>query len=186
MKLLKRCTIIGIIFVAAIGSLSHFLYDWSGQNHLVGLFTPVNESIWEHMKLLFFPMLLYSIIMILKCKQQYPYVTSSLFFGIITGTLLIPLFYYAYTSVLGTNYLVLDIGIFILSIIISFRLTYKLTLSHILTSHTFILGLSVCILLVCFWRFTYHAPNGALFQDPAAVNTYSNAFKISEYKKQSG
>lgn len=75
MKLLKRCTIIGIIFVSAIGSLSHFLYDWSGQNHLVGLFTPVNESIWEHMKLLFFPMLLYSIIMILKCKQQYPYVT---------------------------------------------------------------------------------------------------------------
>lgn len=167
MKLLKRYTITGIVFVLTIGSLSHFLYDWTGQNHIVGLFTPVNESVWEHMKLLFFPMLLYSIIMILKFRRQYPHITSALFFGIITGTLLIPLFFYAYTSVLGTNYLVLDIGIFILSIVISFWLTYKLTLSHRLESHTFVLGLMVCALLVCFLIFTYHAPNTAIFLPPS-------------------
>lgn len=177
MKLLKRYTIIGIVFVIITGSLFHFLYGWSGHNHIVGLFTPINESIWEHMKLLFFPMLLYSILMILKCKRQYPHVTSALFFGIITGTLLIPLFYYAYTSVLGTNYLVLDIGIFILSIVISFWLTYNLTMSHRLEAHTFILGLLVCVLFVCFLLFTYHAPNSAIFQDPTAANTNSNAYK---------
>lgn len=166
MKLLKRYTIIGIVFVIITGSLFHFLYDWSDHNQIVGLFTPVNESIWEHLKLLFFPMLLYSILMILKFKQQYPHITSALFFGILTGTLLIPIFYYAYTSILGKNYFVLDIGVFILSIIISFLLSYKLTLSHRLESHTFIFGLSICVLLVCFWLFTYHVPNGTLFQDP--------------------
>lgn len=170
MKLLKRYTIIGIVFVIITGSLFHFLYDWSGHNQIVGLFTPVNESIWEHMKLLFFPMLLYSIVMILKFNQPYPHITSALFFGIIAGTLLIPLFYYAYTSILGTNYLVLDIGIFILSIVLSFWLTYKLTLSHRLESYTFALGLSVCILLICFWLFTYHAPNSAIFQDPTVIS----------------
>lgn len=170
MKLLKRYTIIGIVFVIITGSLFHFLYDWSGHNQIVGLFTPVNESIWEHMKLLFFPMLLYSIVMILKFNQPYPHITSALFFGIIAGTLLIPLFYYAYTSILGANYLVLDIGIFILSIVISFWLTYKLTLSHRLESYTFALGISACILLVCFWLFTYHAPNGAIFQDPTVIS----------------
>lgn len=170
MKLLKRYTIIGIVFVIITGSLFHFLYDWSGHNQIVGLFTPVNESIWEHMKLLFFPMLLYSIVMILKFKQPYPHITSALFLGLMTGTVLIPLFYYAYTFVLGTNYLVLDIGIFILSIIISFWLTYKLTLSHRLESYTFVLGISVCALLICFWLFTCHAPNSAIFQDPTVIS----------------
>lgn len=90
MKHLRHCTIIGIIFVMLTGTLSHFLYDWSGQNPVVGLFTPVNESIWEHMKLLFFPMLLYSLIMILKYRRQYPHIASALFFGLIAGTILNP------------------------------------------------------------------------------------------------
>ncbi len=172
MKHLRHCTIIGIIFVLVTGTLSHFLYNWSGQNPVVGLFTPVNESVWEHMKLLFFPMLLYSLIMILKYRRQYPHIASALFFGIIAGTILIPLFYYAYTSILGTNYLFLDIGIFILSIVISFWLTYKLTLPHRLEGSTLVLGLAVGVLLLCFLRFSYHAPNTVIFQDPTADNCF--------------
>ena len=167
MKHLKHYTIIGILFVSVTGTLSHFLYDWSGHHPIVGLFTPVNESVWEHMKLLFFPMLLYAAIMIGKWKRHYPPIVSALFFGILTGTLLIPLFYYAYTSVLGKNYLILDIGIFILSILISFWLSYKLTLSKKLESYTFVLCAAVCILLTCFLVFTRHPPNDAVFQNPA-------------------
>lgn len=175
MKHLRHYTIIGIIFVLVTGTLSHFLYDWSGQNPVVGLFTPVNESVWEHMKLLFFPMLLSSLIIILKYRRQYPHIASALFFGILTGTVLIPIFYYAYTSVLGTNYLALDIGVFILSIVISFWLTYKLTLSHRLENHTFVLGLLVCVLLLCFLRFSYHAPHTVIFQDPTVDSYLENA-----------
>ena len=65
MKNLKLDMIIGIIFVSAIGTLWHFVYEWSGQNFIVGFFFPVNESTWEHMKMLFFPMLLYSLYMLL-------------------------------------------------------------------------------------------------------------------------
>lgn len=172
MKQLRRYTIIGIIFVLVAGTLSHFLYDWSGQNPVVGLFTPVNESVWEHMKLLFFPMLFYSLIVILKYRRQYPHISSALFSGIIAGTILIPVFYYAYTSVLGTNYLFLDISIFILSIVISFWLTYKLTLSHRLENCTLVPGLAVGVLLLCFLRFTYYAPNMVIFQDPAADSCF--------------
>lgn len=177
-KLLKSYAVIGIIFVVITGSLSHFLYDWSNHNPIVGLFTPVNESIWEHMKLLFFPMLFYSIFMIYKFKHKFPCIASALFFGILTGTLLIPFFYYAYTNILGKNYFVLDISVFILSIVISFWLTYKLTLSHRLESHTFVFGISICILFVLFLLFTYHPPNSAVFQDPAANHTYSDTFKL--------
>lgn len=166
MKHLKRYTIIGIIFVLITGTLAHFLYDWSRNNYIVGLFTPINESIWEHMKLLFFPMLIYSFFIILKFKKNYPCITSSLCFGIITGTLLIPIFFYAYTSILGKDFFILDIGTFILSIIIAFLLSYKLTLSCKLETYTLLLCGLVCIFFICFILFTYNPPETRIFEDP--------------------
>lgn len=73
MKHLKRYTIIGIIFVLITGTFAHFLYDWTENNHIVGFFTPINESIWEHMKLLFFPMLIYSVFIIFICFVLFTY-----------------------------------------------------------------------------------------------------------------
>lgn len=173
MKHLKRYTIIGIIFVLITGTLAHFLYDWTGNNHIVGLFTPINESIWEHMKLLFFPMLLYSLIMILKFRRKYSCITSALCFGILAGAFLIPLFYYAYTSILGKNIFILDIGTFILSVVIAFWLSYKLTLSCRLEAYTSLLCILVCILFVCFLVFTYNPPDTIIFQDPENVKFLS-------------
>lgn len=166
MKLLKRYTTIGIIFVLITGTLAHFLYDWTGKNHIVGLFTPINESVWEHMKLLFFPMLIYSLIIILKFHKKYSCITSALSFGILAGAFLIPLFYYAYTSILGKNVFILDISIFILSIVIAFWLSYKLTLSCRPEPYKFLLCTMMCILFVCFLVFTYHPPDVTIFQDP--------------------
>ncbi len=166
MKHLKRYTIIGIVFVLITGTLAHFLYDWSGNNYIVGLFTPINESIWEHMKLLFFPMLFYSLFIIYKFKKTYSCITTSLFFGIITGTFLIPIFFYAYTSILGKDIFILDIGTFILSIIISFRFSYKLTLFRRLEPYKLLLCGLVCILFICFMVFTYNPPKTRIFEDP--------------------
>lgn len=171
MKHLKRYTIIGIIFALITGTLAHFLYDWTGNNHIVGLFTPINESIWEHMKLLFSPMLLYSLIMILKFHRKYSCITSALCFGILIGVFLIPLFYYVYTSILDKNIFILDISTFILSIVIAFWLSYKLTLSCRLESYTSLLCILVCILFVCFLVFTYHPPDTIIFQDPTIAKT---------------
>ncbi len=162
----KRYTIIGIVFVLIIGTLAHFLYDWSEKKYIIGLFTPINESIWEHMKLLFFPMLIYSFFIIFKFKKTYSCITSSLLFGIIIGTLLIPIFYYAYTSILGQGFFILDIGTFILSIIIAFWLSYKLTLSCKLEPYTLLLCSLVCILFICFMIFTYNPPETRIFEDP--------------------
>ncbi len=166
MKHLKRYTIIGIFFVLITGTLAHFLYDWSGNNYIIGLFTPINESIWEHMKLLFFPMLIYSFFIIFKFKKTYSCITSSLFFGIIIGILLIPIFFYAYTSILGEDTFILDIGTFILSIIIAFWLSYKLTLSCKLEPYTLLLCGLICILFICFMIFTYNPPKTRIFKDP--------------------
>ena len=53
---LKKFCVIGFFVTTVLGILSHFVYDWTGGGFLIGLFFPVNESTWEHMKLLFFPM----------------------------------------------------------------------------------------------------------------------------------
>lgn len=167
MKHLKRCMIIGIIFVLSAGTLSHFLFEWSDCNFVVGLFTPVNESVWEHMKLLFFPMLAYTPIPVCRFRRQYPCILSAMYFGLLSGTLLIPLLYYAYTGIIGKNIFVLDIGIFLLSIVTAFWLACRLTLSRRLKSYTVLLCILTGLLVVCFIAFTYRAPELTLFIDPS-------------------
>lgn len=161
------------------GTLAHFLYDLAGNNRIVGLLTPINESIREHMKLLFFPMLIYSLIMILKFRREYACITSALSFGILVGALLIPLFYYAYTYILGNNVFILDISIFIWSIVIAFWLSYKLTLSSRLESYTSILCMLVSVLFVCFLVFTYHPPEATIFQDPTISIYFFSIYFVS-------
>lgn len=167
MRQLKHFLITGILFVFISGSLSHFLYGWSGDNPFVGFFSPVNESIWEHMKLLFFPMLAYMPILICKFRDKYPGIIPALCVGILAGTFFIPIFYYAYTYVCGKDIFLLDIAAFVLSILIAFWLTYRLAPSTALQPHTLPLVILVFLLFVCFMTFTYYPPDLALFEDPA-------------------
>ena len=52
---IRNYKIFNTIFVFALGTLLHFVYDWSWQNQIIGAFSAVNESTWEHLKLIFFP-----------------------------------------------------------------------------------------------------------------------------------
>ena len=58
----KKLEILGAVIVCVLAPLMHFVYDWSGGNTVVGLLAATNESVWEHTKLIYFPMLIYSII----------------------------------------------------------------------------------------------------------------------------
>lgn len=172
MKNLKHYTVIGTFFVLTAGTLAHFMYDWSGNNAIVGLFTPVNESIWEHMKLLFFPMLLYAFFMIFRLKEDFPCIVSALCFGMLAGTLLIPCLFYIYTGILGKDYFVLDIGTFIVSVLCAFFLSYRLTLSCKAKPYTVFLCVLTGILFICFIIFTYHPPDFHIFAQPSAETLY--------------
>ncbi len=103
MNTCKRDIVIGIFFVLITGTLAHFLYEWTGKNFIAGLFTPVNESIWEHMKLIFFPMLAYAIYMIRKLQTDNPSLAPALCLGILCGTAAIPICFYAYTNIIGRH-----------------------------------------------------------------------------------
>ena len=129
MKALKRDIGIGIVFSVIVGTLAHFVYEWTGKNSIAAIFFPIDESVWEHVKLLFFLTLLYGLFLIKKGKESYPCIVPSVPVGIVIGSLSIPAFFYFYTAILGTHVLVLDILIFIVSVILCFWIIYKLILS---------------------------------------------------------
>ena len=58
----KNYQILSIIFVCITGTLLHFTYEFFNENIFVAVFSAVNESVWEHLKLLFFPMLVSTIV----------------------------------------------------------------------------------------------------------------------------
>ena len=69
-KTLLKLDIIGFVFVSVIGTLAHFVFEWSGNNTVVGLFCPINESPWEHLKLIFFPYLIWTIAQKIFSRQN--------------------------------------------------------------------------------------------------------------------
>lgn len=96
--------IAGFIFVVVVGTLLHFVYHWSGNAPIVGIISPVNESTWEHLKLLFVPMLLFSIIEYFAVGKAFPGFIAAKAFGILLGMLVILAIFYTYTGIIGKNY----------------------------------------------------------------------------------
>ncbi len=163
---LKRLTFAGVFVVIISGILWHFVYEWTGKNFIVGFFFPVNESTWEHMKLCFFPMLLYSLYMNKKLKIKYPCITSSLLLGILVGTFSIPILFYTYSGMLGFHFLFFDMVTFIASIFLAFLTVYKFSSSNKLACLYYFLILLAGLLFICFLLFTYYSPGIGLFANP--------------------
>ncbi len=166
MKRLRVYTFWGILFVSVLGTILHFAYEFSGKNFIVGLFTPVNESTWEHMKLLFFPMLLFSALAKNKLKAEYPCIGSATALGTICGTLLIPVLFYTYTGALGFNTLILDISTFYISVLAAFCIAYKNATSCKAENCKNLLSILLVIFILAFVIFTHFPPNIALFEIP--------------------
>ncbi len=166
MKGLKTYIILGVIFVSLLGTLFHFAYNFTGKNAIVGLFVATNESTWEHMKLLFFPMYFYSLLAGKNLKKIYPCINSSMAFGTLLGTFLIPVLFYTYSGILGFNVPGVDISIFYISVIISFFVVYKTTISCSLNAYKGLFDVFLFIMAVLFIIYSVFPPDIALFKAP--------------------
>ena len=125
-KRYKKITGVGILWTIVLGTLSHFFYQWSHENILIGLFSPVNESVWEHLKLLFFPALTYMFIEQKAMGKAMPGLFGKNLLGIFAGLLVMPLLFYGYTAFSGKSILLVDIGIFCVCVLLTFLLPYEL------------------------------------------------------------
>lgn len=111
-KSLRSWEIAGAVFTAAAGVLLHFTFAWSGDNPVVGAFSAVNESTWEHMKLLMIPAFLFTLVQFFAMGRSYPDFLAVRGVSVLAGTLLIPVLFYTYTGILGFHTAWADIAIF--------------------------------------------------------------------------
>ena len=151
-----------------MGIVGHFLYSLSGNNTFVGLFMPVNESVWEHLKLLFFPFMLYVFIEIALYGRKISGFLFSRITGVIIGLVFIPTAYFIYTAVIGKNVAFLDILLYFIGVFISFDISYKRILhgkdkNIRKTISAIILFLGISALFI---SLTFSPPNTALFTSP--------------------
>jgi hypothetical protein len=156
---------VGFIAAGVGGTLLHFLYDWSGQHPVVGAFSAVNESIWEHMKLLFFPMLVFSLIEYSRIGKDYPNFWCVKLIGTLMGLTVIPVIYYTYTGALGVSADWFNIAIFFITAGAVYWLETRL-LQNSRPRCTFpAVALGTLLLIgVVFVMLTYHPLNLPLFQ----------------------
>lgn len=161
-KLLKY-ELYSTIIVLIMGTLLHFTYDWSNNNLLVGIVSAVNESTWEHLKLIFYPMLISSIIgtFYLKNNNYLCIKTKYIIYSMITMII----FFYTYSGILGTNYGIINILSYFVIIILFNYLSYKEIKKDICCNN--ILSIILLIIIsILFTIFTFNPPHINLFLDP--------------------
>ena len=156
----------GFAFVSIVGTLWHFIYQWTGNNRLVAPVCPVNESPWEHLKLLWFPFLLWCLINLRSTKGQSG-AWARHCVGAIAGIGVITAVFFTYKGIIGRDIMALDIISFILGVGNAFWLDAVLTRNGKLqgksaqTAGIFLL-LAVSAL---FMLFTFYPPRIPWFLD---------------------
>ena len=156
----------GFALVTFGGTILHFLYDWTGGSILVAPFSGVNESTWEHMKLLFLPLLLFALAQRLFFKNQENYWCVKLA-EILLGLVLIPVLFYTYNGVFGKSPNWINIAIFYISAAWVFLFEWwAFKKNWLQCKHPRLAFAIICLIGVLFVVFTFATPQISLFQDP--------------------
>ena len=158
--------LMGFAVTSFLGTILHFLYDWLNEAKWIAPFSGVNESTWEHMKLIFWPMFIYAVI------QSFFFSDNKSFWciklkGILLGIGLIPVIFYTYNGVIGKSPDWLNIAIFFIVAAISYIYEAK-ALKNGASSCKFpkLAIFLLCLIALLFIVFTFFTPQIAVFKDP--------------------
>lgn len=159
--------IVGMIFVIFLGSALHFTYEFSGESPIVGVFSAVNESVWEHMKLAFWPSLVWLVVEYVPLRKISNNFFSAKTLGTYLMVFIIPLIFYSYISITGESIFAIDITSFVVAIVLGQLLSYGILKFRKLPKITEVISVLALILLgSCFVAFTFYTPHLPIFQEP--------------------
>lgn len=165
----KINSLLAFIIIGITGTLWHFVYEWTGGSPIVGAVAPVNESVWEHLKLLFFPALFYFIIEYFLSKERYENLIPSGVIGIFAGMLTITAFFYTYKGILGFDVAVLDVLSYFLGVgvmlFVKSRILRKKSFSSKTAKCLSLIITAVTAVLFVIWSF--NPPTLGIFIPPA-------------------
>ena len=160
---MKKQYMIAAVVSALAGTAIHFLYEIS-PNLFSALISPVNESVWEHLKLLFWPTLAAAAVLSARTTDK-----LRLWSGFLPVLLIMPLFlvgiYYLFQSV-GIHSLAFDIILYYITMFLGFTLSYCLRRSGKLEKYTGTILMFVLLYGACLILFTFAAPPIGIFTPP--------------------
>ena len=159
----------GFATTSLSGTLLHFLYDWLGKPVWIAPFSGVNESTWEHMKLLFWPMLIFAIVQSFFFKDYEGFWCIKLR-GILLGLLLIPVIFYTYNGAISKSPDWVNIAIFFISAALAYIYELRLFSKDIRRQSSRRAILALVFLALLFVIFTFSAPTLGIFIDPIKGN----------------
>jgi hypothetical protein len=163
---LTRWELLGICFISLAGFALHYSFEWSGNWKLIALVAPVNESVWEHFKLVFWPALLWALLEYGALELDARVFWTAKGYALLVAPILIVIVFYSYTAVLGQNNLAVDIATFLVAVVASQLASAKLAKANLRKRWVCVIGIG---LLVCqfaaFSTFTFYPPTIGLFED---------------------
>jgi hypothetical protein len=166
MTSIARQELLGAAFIAVVGTALHFTYELSGRNPLVAPFSAVNESVWEHLKLVYWPAAFYSLIQLVTFRKRPPsFLTAKAASMVVMPSVIVTLFYASRLFI--EESLLFDITLFYISIAIGQYTSVKVmkarTVSKLVTVASLLLIISMGL---AFTYFTLEPPRVFLFRDP--------------------
>ncbi len=175
MSALIFSSIIGVFSIFLAGNFFHFIYPLSGKRKIISLFGSVNESTWEHLKIAFWPFLIFMYIENLFLGDEFQNIVFFRSLGILFTLIFIPLLYYSYKYLLGKRKTIIDISVFFVSILVGILLS-----SVLMTSVEWVdcdpVGYFISsVLVLIFLLGTTIPPKIFLFKDPI-----SGGYGVSE------
>lgn len=148
------------------GTILHFLYEWAGEAAWIAPFSGVNESTFEHMKLLFWPTFIFAALESYFFKDYKDFWCVKLR-GILLGLLLIPVIFYTYNGVIGHSPDWVNIGIFFVAAAAEYIYeTKKLRQGTCICKNPKIPLAILCLIGSLFVIFTFATPHLEIFRDP--------------------
>ena len=161
-----RWEIAGFFFIIGLGAALHFVFDWSRGFLPLAPFAAVNESVWEHLKLAFWPAVVWAL-----CESGPLHGRISNFrLAKTTGITLMPLviiaLFYACSTVLGRNVFALAVATFIIAVAAGQYVSYRIMTADEMNPYLNRIAPGLIILLaVLFVVFTFLPPEIGLFKD---------------------
>ena len=162
----QKWELIGLFFTIGAGNLLHFVYEWCGKSVLAVPFSGVNESTWEHMKLLAVPWLIWTAAegFLLRGRG----ILAARAAGLVTGLLFIPAVYYTYTGALGVSSSLVNILIFQAAVLAGFAVTWHMLKRRQFSAAVWQIAAGALLLALAalFLWWTFAPPALPLFTDP--------------------
>lgn len=165
-KTALKWDMVGIAFIVITGSVLHFAFEWSGEWQPLAIIAAVNESVWEHLKLGFWPAFIYGAVEFRYLKRHFTSFPIAKAVGIALIPIAIIVLFYSYTAFVEDT-LAADIGVFVAAVVIGQVTSYKMLGVQSLPKWTNKFGIALIIAMaIAFGTLSYYAPHLTIFQDP--------------------